>query len=196
MFKKKRRNVLSEEEQIYILDFARKSIEAKIRGADPPRFEADYSNLKAQRGAFVTLYNRGNLRGCIGTISSTKPLYETIQEVAQAAAFQDPRFQPLSESELSKISIEISVLTPLKKIKNFKRIKIGRHGIFVKSGEAHGLLLPQVAVNNHWDRKTFLQHTCIKAGLPKDAWQKDDTEIMIFGAQVFEEESHEEATSE
>ncbi|MFQ5823048.1 MAG: AmmeMemoRadiSam system protein A [bacterium] len=189
MFKKKRRNVLSKDEQMYLLEFARKTIEAKLRGEVPPTYDKNFPRLKEERGAFVTLNKNKNLRGCIGLITGIKPLYQTIQEIAEAAAFQDPRFPPLTEAELPETTLEISVLTPMRKISNIKKIKVRRHGLFIKFGNAQGLLLPQVATNNNWNRKTFLEHTCLKAGLPKDTWKNPDTEIMIFSAQVFEEES-------
>lgn len=189
MFKKKRRNILSKDEQMYLLEFARKTIEAKLRGEVPPTYDKNFPRLKEERGAFVTLNKNKNLRGCIGLITGIKPLYQTIQEIAEAAAFQDPRFPPLTEAELPETTLEISVLTPMRKISNIKKIKVRRHGLFIKFGNAQGLLLPQVATNNNWNRKTFLEHTCLKAGLPKDTWKNPDTEIMIFSAQVFEEES-------
>lgn len=191
MFKKKRFDVLSKEEQQYLLHFARKTIEAKMRGEEPPSFDEKFTRLKEQRGAFVTINKNGNLRGCIGLVTGIKPLYQTIQSVAEAAAFHDPRFQPLTEAELPDTTLEISVLTPMRKISNIKKIKVGRHGLFIKLGDAQGLLLPQVAANNGWSRQTFLEHTCIKAGLPKDAWKNPDAEIMIFSAQVFGEETKE-----
>lgn len=190
MFGRKRRNVLSEQEQMYLLDFARKSIEAKIRGENPPSFDAEFPRLQESRGAFVTINKNGNLRGCIGLTQGIKPLYQTVQDVAEAAAFQDPRFQPLTEEELPDITIEISVLSPMRKISNVKKIKVGRHGLLIKLGNAQGLLLPQVASHNSWSSQTFLEHTCIKAGLPKDAWKNPEAEIMIFEAQVFGEEPH------
>jgi AmmeMemoRadiSam system protein A len=185
---RKRRKVLSKQEQMYLLDFARKSIEAKIRGENPPSFDPKFSRLQQPRGAFVTLNKNGNLRGCIGLTQGIKPLYQIVQDVAEAAAFQDPRFQPLTEQELPNITIEISVISPMRKISNVKKIKVGRHGLLIKLGHAQGLLLPQVASNNGWSRQTFLEHTCIKAGLPKDAWKNPAAEIMIFEAQVFGEE--------
>ncbi|MFQ5631207.1 MAG: AmmeMemoRadiSam system protein A [bacterium] len=191
MFHKKRRDTLSKDEQEYLLEFARKTIEAKLRGEAPPTYDDKFPRLKEERGAFVTLNKDKNLRGCIGLITGIKPLYQTIQEVAEAAAFQDPRFPPLTEDELPETTLEISVLSPLRKISNIKKIKVRKHGLFIKLGNDQGLLLPQVAANNKWSRQTFLEHTCLKAGLPKDAWKDPAAEIMIFGAQVFEEESQE-----
>lgn len=188
MFRKKRRKALSKDEQQYLLEFARQTIEAKLYGKEPPAFDERFARLKEEQGAFVTLNKNKNLRGCIGLITAIKPLYQTIQEVAEAAAFQDPRFPPLTEAELPETTLEISVLTPMRKISNIKKIKVKRHGLFIRLGNYQGLLLPQVAVNNNWNRQTFLEHTCLKAGLPKEAWKNPEAEIMIFGAQVFEEE--------
>jgi AmmeMemoRadiSam system protein A len=191
LFFKKRRSALSKDEQEYLLEFARKTIEAKLRRQDPPTFDDRFPRLKEEWGAFVTLTKNKSLRGCIGVITGIKPLYQTIQEVAEAAAFQDPRFPPLTEAELSETTLEISVLTPMKKISNIKKIKVRQHGLFIKLGNDQGLLLPQVAANNKWSRQTFLEHTCLKAGLPKDAWKNPEAEIMIFEAQVFEEKPKE-----
>lgn len=189
MFKKMRTELLSGEEQAYVLDLARRSMEAAIRGAPLPKVESRFPNLELRRAAFVTLHKKGELRGCIGLLNESKPLGKAVQEAAVAAACQDPRFQPVSAEELNDITIEVSVLTPLKRISNPKRIKVGKHGLLIRSGEAQGLLLPQVAVNNRWNRLRFLEHTCIKAGLPRDAWQQPGVSLMTFGAQVFEEAS-------
>ncbi len=105
--------------------------------------------------------------------------------MASAAAFQDPRFSPLSADELKDLEIEISVLTPFKRITNIDEIQVGKHGILMRNGSSSGLLLPQVATDYGWDRTTFLEHTCQKAGLPKDAWKDKNTEIYIFSADVF-----------
>jgi AmmeMemoRadiSam system protein A len=105
--------------------------------------------------------------------------------MAIAAGFQDPRFEPVREDELEDLDIEISVLTPLKKIEDIKEIEVGKHGIYIAKHAYHGLLLPQVATNYGWNKKMFLEQTCIKAGLPKDAWFDIDTEIYIFSADIF-----------
>lgn len=189
MFPRLRKGGLSRKEQLYVLDFARKTIECKASGKDLPKFDDSFLVLKEERGVFVTLNKKGNLRGCIGLLSTMKPLHESIQEVAQAAAFQDPRFQPVTRDELPEIDIEISIITPIRRVKNIKKIKVGRHGLLVRYGDAQGLLLPQVAVKNAWSRRTFLEHTCVKAGLPRDAWQHPETEIMTFSAHIFTETS-------
>ncbi|MFQ5605199.1 MAG: AmmeMemoRadiSam system protein A [bacterium] len=189
MLKKFYSHYLSKAEQKTLLKFARESIAANLRGEDPAAFENQSPRLSEERGAFVTLLKNNSLRGCIGFVQSYKPLYETIKEVAVAAAFRDPRFPPLSENELPEIIIEISVISPMQKIQSIKKIKIKRHGLFISHGKSQGLLLPQVAVNNKWDRQTFLEHVCLKAGLKKNDWKNPEAEIMIFQAQVFKEDS-------
>nr|MBP7886610.1 AmmeMemoRadiSam system protein A [Candidatus Neomarinimicrobiota bacterium] len=145
--------------------------------------------LKVKRGAFVTLEKHHELRGCIGYILPIYPLYKTVIEMAKAAALDDPRFPPVSPSELKDITVEISVLTVPQKISDPSEIEVGKHGIIIKRGFNQGLLLPQVATDYGWDRETFLEHTCLKAGLPRDAWQDKNTEIQIFSAQVFNRET-------
>lgn len=177
---------LSQEEKDLLKDIARKSIESALNGLpapDPPH--ALSPKMKEPRGAFVTLQKGHRLRGCIGFIQATKPLHETVKEMARAAAFDDPRFPPLTKEEWPQVDIEISVLTPLERIEDPSQIKVGVHGIYIVKGARRGLLLPQVAVEYGWDRETFLEQTCIKAGLPPDAWKDPKTEIYVFSADVF-----------
>jgi len=176
---------LSDDEKEALHKIARSSIESKLLGKKFPEIEIISETLKEKRGAFVTLHKHGNLRGCIGYIRAQKPLYETIREMAIAAAFQDNRFHPVTKDELEDLEIEISVLTPLKRIDNIEEIEVGKHGIYIIKGLHSGILLPQVATEYGWDRKTFLEHTCIKAGLPQDAWKEKDTEIYIYSADIF-----------
>lgn len=176
---------LSEEERKMLHHIAKAVIENKAKGKPVPEFKIDSPVLKENRGAFVSLHKRGQLRGCIGYIEGRGPLHQTIEEMAEAAAFRDPRFPPVTEKELAELDIEISVLTPLKKISDINEIEVGKHGIYIKKGWYSGLLLPQVATEYGWDRKTFLEHTCQKAGLPSNAWKEKDTEIYIFSADVF-----------
>ena len=138
-------------------------------------------------GAFVTLNKDHQLRGCIGNIRGTEALYQTVSRMAIAAATEDPRFPPVRPEELDQITIEISVLTPLKKISSPEEIQIGRDGLYIEKGFYHGLLLPQVATEYGWNREEFLQHTCLKAGLPPDAWREGAT-TYSFSAQVFNEQ--------
>ncbi len=176
---------LNEEEKRILHQIAKTVIEHKAKGKPLPAFQVDSPTLKENRGAFVSLHKKGQLRGCIGYIEGRGPLYRTVEEMAEAAAFRDPRFPPVTEKELSDLDIEISVLTPLKRITNVNEIEVGKHGIYIKKGWNSGLLLPQVATEYGWDRKTFLEHTCQKAGLPSNAWKEKDTEIYIFSADIF-----------
>ena len=183
----KRSNVLSKKEQKTLLELARKSIAAKFSGSELPKFQSPFHRLEEIRGVFVTLKKDDKLRGCIGFVMGVKPLYQTVREVAEASAFQDPRFSPLKEDELKDTVIEISVVTALRKISSINMIKVKRDGLIVRRGDSQGLLLPQVAKKNNWKRQAFLEHVCLKAGLKRDAWKSPETEIMTFNAQVFEE---------
>jgi AmmeMemoRadiSam system protein B/AmmeMemoRadiSam system protein A len=176
---------LAEEEKKTLHHIAKTVIENKARGKAVPEFKIESPILKENRGAFVTIHKKGQLRGCIGYIEGHGPLHKTIEEMAEAAAFRDPRFTPVKEKELPEIDLEISVLTPLKKIKDVDEIQVGKHGIYIKKGWYSGLLLPQVATEYGWDRQVFLEHTCQKAGLPSNAWKEKDTEIYIFSADIF-----------
>ncbi len=138
-------------------------------------------------GAFVTLKIDGCLRGCIGHISANRPLLDTVREVACESAFEDPRFPPLSPQELPRTHIEISVLSPFRRIQDVDCIEVGTHGILLRKGGRSGLLLPQVATEEGWDREEFLARTCRKAGLPAEAWRSSETVIEIFSAVVFRE---------
>lgn len=184
-----RPGTLRRDEQQHLLDLARQAIAAKLADDLPGSPAFDSPRLQRKSGAFVTLRIDKRLRGCIGVVQGVKPLYQTVQEAAEAAAFQDPRFSPLKREELSKISIEISVLSPLRPVSAVRKIKVGRDGLLIKAGETQGLLLPQVARKNRWSRQTFLEHVCIKAGLQKDAWKQSGTELMTFRAQVFEDDN-------
>lgn len=179
---------LDASEQIYLLNLARGSIESVFKGRKLAEEVPSSENLQKKCGVFVTLTEKGILRGCIGYIEGIQPLYKAVYEMAQSAAFRDPRFPPLRESELKDLRIEISVLSPLVKIKDAEVIEVGKHGIYIRKGFCSGLLLPQVATEYKWDRITFLEQTCCKAVLEKDAWKEEDTEIYIFNAQIFHEE--------
>jgi hypothetical protein len=176
---------LNEEEKKILHHIARTVVENKARGKAVPEFKIESSVLKENRGAFVTIHKKGQLRGCIGYIEGHGPLHKTIEEMADAAAFRDPRFTPVKEKELSELDFEISVLTPLKRTTDVNDIQVGKHGIYIKKGWYSGLLLPQVATEYGWDRQAFLEHTCQKAGLPSNAWKEKDTELYIFSADIF-----------
>ncbi|RME75724.1 MAG: AmmeMemoRadiSam system protein A, partial [Planctomycetota bacterium] len=140
--------------------------------------------LEQRRGAFVTLKREGALRGCLGSVVGTEPLWRSIVRLAVAAATQDPRFAPVTADELERLSEEISVLTPPRPIAP-EEIEVGRHGLIVQRGPYSGLLLPQVATEHGLDREQFLEHTCLKAGLDRGAWRRAGTGILGFEAQVF-----------
>mgnify|MGYP005834943947 CR=1 FL=1 len=179
--------MLNKEERKSLIQLARNTIKARLSRQPPPEYIPCSKALKVRSGAFVTLHKGGSLRGCIGLVQATKPLYETVREMAIAAAFEDPRFPPLSRDEFDDIDIEISVMSPVRQISDVNEIEVGKHGIIIKRGFNQGLLLPQVATEQGWDRNTFLEHTCYKAGLSGDCWQKPGTEIYIFSAEVFSE---------
>jgi len=176
---------LNDQEKKTLHHIAKTVIENMAKGKPVPEFDVDAPILKESRGAFVTIHKRGQLRGCIGYIEGRGPLHKTVEEMAEAAAFRDPRFPPVTEKELKDLDVEISVLTPLRKITDVNEIEVGKHGIYIKKGWYSGLLLPQVATEYGWDRQTFLEHTCQKAGLPPQAWKDRNTEIYIFSADIF-----------
>ncbi len=174
----------SDEERRLLKNLARNSIEKVLFGKEERPFSVP-ETLKAKMGAFVCLKTKGELKGCIGHIRGQMPLDETVKQMALEAAFHDPRFLPVDESEWMDTDIEISVLTPMKRISDIDEIKVGVHGIYVEKGVDSGLLLPQVATEYGWDRQVFLEYACIKAGLPRDAWKSKETRIYIFSADVF-----------
>ena len=176
---------LNDEEKRLLHQMVKAVVENGAKGKPVPEFKVESSILKENRGAFVTIHKKGQLRGCIGYIEGHGPLHKTIEKMAEAAAFQDPRFSPVKEKELPELDYEISVLTPLRKITDVNEIEVGKHGIYIKKGWNSGLLLPQVATEYKWDRQTFLEHTCQKAGLPSSAWKEKNTEIYIFSADIF-----------
>jgi AmmeMemoRadiSam system protein A len=179
---------LNKNQQIGLLSLARKTIADKLGvGIDinPPSFKENIFNEKC--GAFVTLHIDGNLRGCIGYIEGIKTIPETVKDMALASAFKDPRFSSLRREEYKEIDIEISILSPIERVNDINDIVVGRDGIIITKGFKRGLLLPQVAVEQKWDRDTFLTHTCYKAGLSGDSWRNKDVLIEKFSAQVFSE---------
>jgi MEMO1 family protein len=175
---------LSEKDKKQLKELARNTIEGVLFGKQSDHAQVP-EILKEKRGVFVTLKIKGELKGCIGYIRGVQPLYETVKEMAIQAAFHDPRFAPLEKKEWKDVDIEISVLTPMKKIKNINEIEVGIHGLYIEKGHNSGLLLPQVATENRWNREVFLEYTCWKAGLPNDAWKSPDTDIYIFSADIF-----------
>ncbi len=178
---------INEQEKIFLLELARKSIRNFLEDKQPGVIEYFSETLKTHSGAFVTLHINHDLRGCIGYVKAFKPLQDAISDLAVSAAFNDPRFPTLIEKEFDDIDIEISVLTPLAKVNDTSEIKIGRDGLLIKKGFYEGLLLPQVATDYNWDRDTFLEQTCHKAHLPAEAWKDSETEIFSFSAIIFSE---------
>jgi AmmeMemoRadiSam system protein A len=179
---------LTREQKTSLLQLARTTIAEKL-GVETASRELKFSDpiFDMKCGAFVTLHMKGDLRGCIGYIVGVKSIPETIIEMAQSSAFKDPRFRPLSAEEYKKIDIEISVLTPIEPVHSVDEIVVGRDGLIISRGFNQGLLLPQVPVEQGWDRDTFLEHTCYKAGLPGNAWKDKATKIQKFSALVFGE---------
>lgn len=177
-------HVIDFDEQRYLLQLARRALDAHVRGAVPPAVETTAEDPR--RGAFVSIFWRGDLRGCLGRLTSSLPLRRLVFQLAQAVADSDPRFDRVSASELAEIGFEISVLTPEREIVSVEEIIVGRHGLIVEAHSSRGLLLPQVPVEHGWDRDTFLDHACIKAGLPPDAWRRG-ARTFVFEAQVFGE---------
>jgi AmmeMemoRadiSam system protein A len=176
---------LGAEERNALLGIARRAIEGYLRDRKVPGIEGATGKLAAPGAAFVTLTTNRRLRGCIGYTEPVAPLYRVVQECAVAAATEDPRFPPVSASELPSLRIEISVLTPLAPILP-EEVEVGRHGLMVTKGRMRGLLLPQVPVEMGWDREMFLDQTCVKAGLPPSAWRHGAT-LQGFTAEVFRE---------
>ncbi|WP_027175701.1 AmmeMemoRadiSam system protein A [Desulfovibrio aminophilus] len=178
---------LTDEEKIYLKDLVRLSIASRLTPGhgpdDPPAPPTD--KLRERLGAFVTLSLDGRLRGCIGHIQGAGPLFRTVWDMAQAAAFQDPRFPPLTAGEFARLEVEISILSPLTPCPDPELVEVGRHGLLMRRGYQSGLLLPQVPVEWGWDRLKFLGQTCLKAGLPADAWKAEGTDIFWFEAEVF-----------
>jgi AmmeMemoRadiSam system protein A len=185
----KEEKVLSKKEKDYLLKIARRSIEAGVKGDTPPEITNCPENLTAPSGVFVSIYTFRELRGCIGFIESPRSLIETVVEAAAKAALEDPRFNPLTQDEIQDIELEISVLSPLKEVKDVNEIEVGEHGIVMEQGANRGLLLPQVATEYGWNRETFLNQTARKAGLAINAWKKGDVKIYIFSAEVFDDQN-------
>jgi AmmeMemoRadiSam system protein A len=181
---------LTAEDKTVLLSIARKTIQQYVTNRTVPWMDKNQlsPNLLIPAGAFVTLSEFGALRGCIGSFQATEPLYRTVQSMAVAASTQDPRFDPVNPSDINRLKIEISVLTPMKKIKSIDEIELGKHGIYIKKGGKSGTFLPQVATDTRWTKEEFLGHCSQdKAGIGWDGWK--DAEIYIYEALVFGEET-------
>lgn len=175
-------NEFSPEERALLLKLAHEAIESALEGREisltPPS-----PHLGEPRGAFTTLYYRGDLRGCVGYVLPVSSLYRAVAEAARAAAFEDSRFWPVTVEEVPELEISLSILSPLKPIQP-EEVDVGRHGLLVSHAGYRGLLLPQVPVEHGWNRVTFLEQTCRKAGLPLNAWQTG-AKLEAFTAEVF-----------
>jgi len=177
--------MISEAEQKQLLALARAALQARVSGGRPP--DVACTGAFARRcGVFVSIHSGADLRGCLGRLTGDSPLGKTVVHLGGAVAHSDPRFPPVSPFELPLLEIEISLLTPERPIASIEEIEVGRHGLIVERGRARGLLLPQVAIEHAWDRETFLEHACVKAGLPRDAW-RTGARILLFEAHVFSE---------
>ncbi|MGA3195034.1 MAG: AmmeMemoRadiSam system protein A [Terriglobales bacterium] len=193
---------LTRDQRRLLLHIARASIASGLVGAPLPDSPPDSSSvggvtaasnwpvLLEPRGVFTTLYSSDQLRGCVGYPLPIRPLFRAVAETARAAAFEDSRFVPLTPEEAPGLKISLSVLSPLMAIAPGE-VEIGRHGLVISDGIRRGLLLPQVPIEHGWDRETFLQQTCRKAGLPLDAWRQPEVQIQGFTADVFSDEDSE-----
>jgi AmmeMemoRadiSam system protein A len=175
--------MFSEADRQTLLRVARDAIVAHVRGGVARTLEIG-GTLSQPADAFVTLHRHSELRGCIGRLQAHESVTRVVAHCAVAACSDDPRFPPVTAEELDSLEIELSILGPIEPVANLEDIEVGRHGLVVARGFHRGLLLPQVAVEWEWDRKTFVEETCRKAGLPRDAWQAGAT-VSRFEADVF-----------
>jgi AmmeMemoRadiSam system protein A len=181
---------MNEAQKHILLKVARDTVEAVINGKQPPKISSDDAVLNAHCGCFVTLKNKGELRGCIGQFVADKPLIELVNDMAVASATGDPRFMAdrITPEEVKDLDIEISVLSPLKKTDNPLNLRLGIDGIYIKKGYANGCFLPQVATETGWSKEEFLSYCCShKAGLKPDAWKDKNTQVYLFTAEIIEE---------
>jgi len=180
---------MNDKQKQTLLKVARDTVEAVIKRQKITKPESDDPELNAPCGCFVTLKNRGRLRGCIGQFTSDSPLIELIAEMAKASATGDPRFfsDPITAGELEKLDVEISVLSPLKRTDDPLSLKLGVDGIYIRRGRASGCFLPQVATETGWSKEEFLSYCCAhKAGLAADAWKDPKTQVNLFTAEAFD----------
>ena len=184
-------NMLNIQQRKELLKIARDSIETYLTTGKKLQVSQTDPILNQKMGSFVTLNKRGQLRGCIGNLIGSQPLFLTVRDMAVEAAVDDPRFTALSLAELKEINIEISILSPLEKVSSAEKIELGKHGVLVRKGSQSGVFLPQVATETGWSKEEFLNNLCAhKAGLPADAWKDKITELYIFSAEVFSEKEN------
>jgi uncharacterized protein len=176
--------LLSPDDQRALFRLAREAIRCHLHDQPPPALPQGRPDLAAPRGAFVTLHRGDELRGCIGHSIARLPLAEAVRTLAVSAASHDHRFDPVRRDELPELHLEVSVLSPLARVR-FEEVDPGRHGLMIRHGGRAGLLLPQVAQERGWDARTFVEHTCRKAGLAPDAWQRPDAELQAFTCDVY-----------
>jgi len=177
--------VFDRDDRRRLLAIARRALEARVRREYEPALEQG-ETLDTRCGAFVSIHRGDELRGCLGRLGDDWPISRVVAHLGRAVADSDPRFAPVTIEELETLSIEISALSPEREVLSIQEIEIGRHGLIIERGYRRGLLLPQVATEHGWNVETFLEHSCLKAGLPRDAW-KHDARILIFEAEVFGE---------
>jgi AmmeMemoRadiSam system protein A len=180
----RRRSRLSPEDRKQLLEIARQALREASAGLVIEFSPFLNERLHEPAGAFVSLHRRGELRGCIGTFSRDRPLHRVVREMAVAAALEDPRFPPVRSDEIDSIDIEISLLSELRRTEP-EFVVPGFHGVSVVVGEHKGVFLPQVATEAGWDREALLEQTCLKAGLPANAWRDPVAEVSVFTAEVF-----------
>jgi MEMO1 family protein len=182
--------VLNAEDKAALLKLARSTLDQYLSDRTRQQYEPASAAQQQPRATFVTLRNKQthDLRGCRGEVFARYPLWESVQRVSILSATDDPRFRPMTHGELADMHVEISVLTPMRLARSPEELIVGRHGVMIRKGGHGGLFLPQVPVEQGWDRDEYLSTLCwMKAGLPADAWRKPDTQLYIFEAEVFEE---------
>jgi len=182
------RSVLTKEDKRALLALARQRLQEHLDRREPAAVSADSDALLEHRPTFVTWRtSTGELRGCIGEVIAQRPLVESVARMAVASGTQDPRFPSITAQELPHLKVEISALTPITPIAP-DRVEVGRHGLMISKGHSSGLLLPQVPIEQGWNREEFLRGLCHKAGLPADAWRDSDVQLHSFEAEVWGEE--------
>ena len=180
---------LPSESQRKLMELSRQVLEDFVRGLKREKEPVDDPYLQSRdHGAFVSLHKQEELRGCIGNCVPKARLFETVTEMTEAAASRDPRVRPVSKTELGEIRIDITVLSPLVPLADPLSLEVGKHGLYIAVGGKRGVLLPQVATQYGWDSKTFLEQTCLKAGLRKNAWKDSDVQVSGFTALIIEEQ--------
>jgi uncharacterized protein len=179
---------LPAESQQKLIDLSRQTLNNFVRRIESQAARIHDSFLQSREyGAFVSLFKEEELRGCIGSCAPGAPLFETVIKMTQAAASQDDRVPPIAKGELASIRIDITVLSPMAAVRDPLSLEAGKHGLYVARGHKRGVLLPQVAARYCWDLETFLEQTCLKAGLPKRAWHDLDTQLWSFTVLIIEE---------